>query len=368
MALLKIDWNKNLVQVTWGGLINPGIEPDDERVKVNFTGGKGLIYHVGYVSKRVVHFNGKSIDITCSVLKSNGTEMPLFKCEYSSESSPNPVVFTAMNPTKATNNVLKSIGKCLHKWSGNDFFGFRRNDVVNKNVTVECCKIVWVGIVSFGIPIINNPRYIYSVGSNNLRLQPGFESVRNVNGNDIHCQVVKTDVGPQFKCFLESDSVIGQSTKPTIAMNEILKNLGISKRRNLSGYEFFGFNRSDVLKVIKAPIEVYKDPLLKTLCDGVNDADLECTGSKKSNLCFEKLSAIMNRNAGPTSELKNTKSQKSRNAAIYDSVKLVSFDDVESMYICQFYINIFFAKINSLFQVLFCERIIPLMVNESQHS
>ena len=94
-------------------------------------------------------------------------------------------------------------------------------------------------------------------------------------------------------------------------MNQIFSTLHIPKKRNRSGDVFFGFNRSEDLKVLKCRIAEY------------NPGNVDPA--------FQKLENIRIRNAGKTSCLVK-KNRLSRNDAIHDAVKLASFDDVESKY------------------------------------
>ena len=95
------------------------------------------------------------------------------------------------------------------------------------------------------------------------------------------------------------------------------------KTRNRSGYEFFGFNRSDVLKVIMAPITSYSDPI-------VAKKSLNQKSTPDLDPILMKLDSIRDRNAGPTSTLQIKKSKIARNEAIHEAVNFGSFNDVES--------------------------------------
>ena len=221
----------------------------------------------------------QKVDVICSVLKSDTLAIPLFQCSYvpnntdpNNTENPSPITISSTNPTKTVNKLMKNFReKLTHKWSGNDFFGFRRNVLkqIASNVPGKSnnndCVISWEGVISYGVPIIDDRGYIFSSGTNSLRLQPGFESVRCINNSrKIRCKILKTDVGPHFRCETEDGTYFCQSQKPTVAMNELFKKLIITKTRNRSGYQFFGFNRSDVLNVIKAPYISYNDPINHT--------------------------------------------------------------------------------------------------------
>ena len=338
MALSKV-YNERNSYVSWGGIINIGDEPSDENEKLKFSCGKGLVYRIGYCCKRIVKTDDsvESIIIECKVVKANLSGCPLFQCSYKSNTNAEIITVSAKTPTEVTNKVLKKICKnCKHNWSGNEFFGFRRNDVLTAISTRNMGKVVvkfnWFGIKSYGIPIISDPRYLYSTGACHFRLQPGFESVRQVVLNEvteyiIHCKILQSESGPLFMCHTADKKHSFESIKPTIAMNGVLKALGILKTRNRSGYEFFGFNRADVLNVIKGDITSYSDPILNERYASTNET------------CLKKLEDIRVRNAGPTSHLLHKKSKIARNGTIHDIVKFASFGDVGSKYIYIYNIN-----------------------------
>ena len=268
----------------------------------------------------------------CTILKSSLTGTPLFQCSYKLDYNSDVCSITLKNPTDAANKVIKLLCGSKHKWSGNEFFGFRRNDVLQKiicdeSVNKTSVRFNWIGVKSYGTPIISDERYRYVSGNSYFRLQPGFESVRsvivnNINEFNIHCKILVYDEGPRFQCLEENtENVTNLTTKPTVAMNEMFKLLNIPKTRNRSGYEFFGFNRSDVLNVIKAPITSYHDPIIHN----------EVISNPNVDSYLNKLQAIHDRNAGATSYLLHKKSKYARNNAIHDAVKFTSFNDIESL-------------------------------------
>lgn len=323
MSLSK-DLSERLQYISCGGLLNVGEEPNANKVG-KFTGGKGLVYRIGHRCVRNVFCIDTHlfIEAECSVLRSTLSGVPLFQCTYKLDSTSELCSITTKNPTEVANKVVKKLTGSKHKWSGNDFFGFRRNDVIQKitngNNNSNSVKIGWLGVKSFGIPILLD-QYKYTSGNSSYRLQPGFEIIRSITINsvrnfNVHCQIVKTDQGPRFKCFSEDlQHVTALALKPTVAMKEIFDKLSIPKTRNRSGYEFFGFNRSEVLNVIKEPIISHQDPIIT------------------HTAALDKLQKIHDRNAGPTSSLVHKKSRYARNEAIHDAVKFGSFNDIESMF------------------------------------
>ena len=218
------------------------------------------MYKVGYESKRIVYRNHEKIEVLCSVSRSaNG--VPLFGCSFMLEGFGKKVLST--NPTNTTNKILKLLDVSVNKLSGNDFFGFHKQDVNQGN---KSARISLVGIQSYGVPVINDSRYMYCAGKHKLRLQPGFESVLQVNGFCIHCKIDRSLTSPKYVCFTEDEAQSCESSKPTLSMNNLFKALGIASTRNRSGYEFFGLNRIDVLQVLKTDILDYKDPIVEAEC------------------------------------------------------------------------------------------------------
>ena len=309
----KCESNQNY-QISWGGLICPGEKVTGE-YEEHFKGLNGkLCFKVGYKSKRIITLSNKrTVDVICSVTCS-GNGVPLFNC-----SSTEPEFsYTATNPTTAAKQIIKSICGKTRRVYGIDFFGFRRSDIIG---TSNSTKVNWVGVLSYGIPRLCDPRYIYKVGSKQIRLQPGYEIIRQVSNFMIHCKITESPTGPEFLCFTADESELSKSNKPTIAMTNIFKTLGIDLTRNRSGYEFFGLNRSDVLEVLTSQMIAYKDPVLEANSPYELGTDYEP---------LNKMASIRKRNAGPTTCLLNTKSMNSRNNAIHKAVEFASFGDVKS--------------------------------------
>ena len=143
----------------------------------------------------------------------------------------------------------------------------------------------------------------------------------------IYCKIREGETGPEFCC--QSGEVSTISIKPTPAIREMFEKLGISLTRNWSGYEFFGFNKPEVLSVIACPKADYFDPE-NTVNDGSKTKRKRVDANNYPAL--ERVAAIEARNAGKTSELLHNKSRVNRNAAIHDVVKMASSDDVKSEY------------------------------------
>ena len=108
-------------------------------------------------------------------------------------------------------------------------------------------------------------------------------------------------------------------------------------KKKISGYEFFGLQRPDVIKQLQAKVS------RKRKCGG----DIQEPGpiydtKKKKNVSqyplLDKVANIKTRDAGPTMSLK-PQAQKQRNTLIQEMVKFTSSEDVQSytVYVCQNY-------------------------------
>ena len=141
-------------------------------------------------------------------------------------------------------------------------------------------------------------------------------------------EILRGEAGPEFVCYTldknDNNKTIHscKSSKPTTAVNNILKCLNFQKTRNWSGYEFFGFNRSDVIHHLNSANknEEIDTCLQKKTCVNANNYPE-----------LVKIAHIQNRQAGKTESLFHQKSKNARNETIHNAVKLASQDDVESM-------------------------------------
>ena len=290
-----------------------------------------------------------NVMVQCEV-KISADKWPLFSCSYLPEDldESKRIYFTATNPTKATMSCLKSLGH-KRKWSGYDFFGLNKPDVMAAvttamqedgmsefEVTPEISEdpapslpnmrksgatIWWGGCLSYGVPVLEPPYQKTVSEGKSYRLQPGYVGVRVIQQlckeTEVLCEVTRGSSGPQFSCSL-ADSLDAPATfrTPTQAMYYIFQILGLNDlRRNWSGYEFFGFNKPKVLAQIACPSHHYRDS---------SDLDLE----KHPQLA--KIANIRARKGGPTNGLSGRRAKESRNEAIHDVVKLASFDSISS--------------------------------------
>lgn len=352
--------------VSWGGLVSPGNLPPP--MLIDSFSGHGLVYRIGYESKRTLKYlvadddKETFIDVFCSVQKSN-LGKPLFTCSYKMTSNESKQSFSGINPSRVTNKVLQLFGQKKKKWSGNEFFGFRREDVqriindydsktsqenngnesnqeilfsVNNNPVpnVGCnnCTISWVGIQSIGTPnTLEN--YLMKVGNKYLRMQPGYTAVREVTTSEglkvkVYCRVVECAYGPEFECFTEGENIKFSSTKPTKAMKEMFGHLNVKTLRHWSGFEFFGFNNTTVINQI---MHIDKTVINEDSAENdMNRSDKRVRVDANKYPQLTKIASIQARNAGKTSFLQNKKSQTARNNAIHEAVALGSQDDVKS--------------------------------------
>ena len=147
----------------------------------------------------------------------------------------------------------------------------------------------WLGVQSFGHIVTGefSDSFIKEHESERYHIRQGFHSTRGVkciSGKVIvvNCKVSNHGPLPNYVCEANDFSV--RSENITTVVSKILKCLGAITKRHWSGYEFFGFHRKDVLKVLKVP---------NRNCDPFEDDTLK------------DILNIRVRNAGPTSNLKS---------------------------------------------------------------
>ena len=99
-------------------------------------------------------------------------------------------------------------------------------------------------------------------------------------------------------------------------VKKMFKALNVQFKKKWSGYEFFGFMKSDVLEYVS--VSKNQDGRAK-LSNHLNSHDPLKPGLN-----------IRAKNAGPTSSLLHQKSVVSRNDAVHQLVQYVSFGDVKS--------------------------------------
>ena len=121
----------------WGGIIDPWTAPPNEFCG-NFMGQSGVVYRPNYTVIRKCRrggsgSDGEFVDVQCKVTKSK-LNKPLFECSYEN------VRMLATSCSKASRDILSSLGQTGKRWSGTEFFGFYREDVVQAVTAIsdEC--------------------------------------------------------------------------------------------------------------------------------------------------------------------------------------------------------------------------------------
>ena len=188
---------------------------------------------------------------------------------------------------------------------------------------------------------MNSEKYIKRIGKVNCRLQPGYEAIRTIKKENnsvvkLHLKIVQSHEGPIYQAFTLVEPVIDVSSLiigriPT----EIFEKLGVSVKKHWSGFEFFGLDKADVLKVITAPYHEYADTVDNKLLanqGNINTIVENKLEDKKQEEVLQHIINIRRRNAGETSTLCK-KASKTRNAAIRKVVDYVSFGDIKSKFI-----------------------------------
>lgn len=109
--------------VIWGGILNPGIAPPNEFCS-DFMGPSGVVYRPNYtVLRKCRGPDGEFVNVHCSIIRSS-LNKPLFQCSYED------VKLLARTCSKVSNDILNKLGQSGKRWSGTEFFGFYREDVV----------------------------------------------------------------------------------------------------------------------------------------------------------------------------------------------------------------------------------------------
>jgi len=117
-----------------------------------------------------------------------------------------------------------------------------------------------------------------------------------------------------------------QETKPNTAVTSLCKYLGLDYKRNVSGYEFWGLKRPDVIEKLQ------RSQSKKRKCaDNSEDADVISNSQTKKTACsilyLKKVSKTRIRNAGTTKCLK-PQARSDRNKLIHEIGQFTSFGDV----------------------------------------
>lgn len=371
--------------IKWRGLVSFGEAIAVQKKNspwVRSSEGRDYLIRPGFKSERSITLaNGDVCQVFCEVIKPGF--VPLFKCTCEEKS----VEIIATTPTQAANNVLKALGFQTNKhWSGPIFFGFLRQEIFSKlsvnrvsdnneneifntneceasscdtdNVTINIAQrsgrlVNWLGILSVGEDPpcddgISSTLWSYGSGDNVVPLRPGYDARLAINSEgksfEISCKIVSSlssNFGPIFQCEVISGGenlYPTQEVKPTTAVRNVFNFLKIKDyRKKISGYEFFGFQRKDVIRQLQA--KVSRKRQLSTDEDLFTTLDDTRVVKKKFVSQYPLLDKIANtktRNAGPTKSLK-PQGRKERNTLIHEMVKFTSSNDVQSyiVYLCQ---------------------------------
>lgn len=203
--------------VKWNKILSIGTAPCSD-YSGNFS-HKDLVFRENYEISRNVKVlredlvglvKNDFVEVICKIHVST-LKKPLFKCRITTLNKS----FLANTSTTVANKLLSYLGH-KKKWSGPEFFGFRRqdvrlavsesaadvnnyenNDVVMKDATKEIdipniqrdVQLAWVGVVSLGNQVVNDPNYDYVLSETKISIQPGFLSVRDVTKNGVTYRV-----------------------------------------------------------------------------------------------------------------------------------------------------------------------------------
>lgn len=334
------------MEQSWDGIINIGLEIKDLNIVDLWRTPNGLVYRDGYCCKRSMKVGDITYELRNRIFKSERGN-PMFETVY--EDKDGPVRLMSKNPTTVYRSVLQKLKVQIKgKLNGQRFFGLSTKDYESaldskcNNLTmntlfadkdsdnfipVHVRKSTFKRVVSTGIPFYD-PGYERKICNVSCRLQPGYEIIRQMqlpNSSmyiDVHLCIERGDDGPIFKGFTKSEPIINVSNKDIgIVVGEVFSELKINKRKNWSGVEFFGLDRSEVIDITSKPPKIPNDPSEEL--DNVNDY----SEISVLNDAYQ----IRRRNAGPTSNL-CPKAIKARNETIHKLVQYASFGDVASMY------------------------------------
>jgi len=308
----------------------------------------------GYVGIRKIDTqNGQSFKVFCEIFSSN-QNYPLFKCNVFNDSDELLASITRPKISSAVHSCLKEMHLVTKKrWAGTQFFGLTTSDyhaklleveasnnnidtttetVPQKDFSTENIELTngsktygWINVVQYGK--VGNFRY------KDIPLNVGYVSHREVTCTSgkvlVSCKIELDSCDSRrlsYICSSENQSY--QHSQISVAVNSYLKQINCVGKKHWSGYDFFGITRKEV-----------KITLNKMVNDASSNHDDIPSSSKqlkpKSSQQPEVLnvvSNILNRNAGPTSNLSKKSYKDSRNKAIHSVVDSASFGDVRSKY------------------------------------
>ena len=333
-------------KLLWDSVVNIGVSVEE------FYSGS-FKCNKGYSALRKIITESDQFDCFCNVLES-GNGQPMFECILKNGEDKIGMSLS-MNPTTAAKKILKLANVNFSIKSGNNFFGFDRKEVIhlmnnttttNQEITSnyevvdnDCTldsafssrNLRWHGVVDYG-RAVDNIHFQCKLGSGSFNLHCGYESIRiaktdNDDEIEIHSKVECENERPMFKVFtIEFPLVSFSNVKATVCVKQMLNFLGIKTNKKWSGYEFFGFMKPEVLKIIS----------IDHINIETSSKHKKCTAKKlkraevKEHIPIRYALNIRSRNAGGTSSLINSKSVNARNEAIHELVEYISFGDVKS--------------------------------------
>ena len=207
------------------------------------------------------------------------------------------------------------------------------------NIVKKSEKVVnWLGIKYIGKDTPNSVKWSYCHNGKHVLLRPGYDARQLIchNGKsfEVSCQLIQQselgEFGPLFRCeVLQDDQTVFTfaETKPT-TLNKVFEYFILENyKKNLSGYEFFGLIRPEVIQQLHQclnKVNVRKRKPAECLepnnLDGSSRIKRKPAAALMPYPLLEKLSKTKTRNAGPTSGLQ-IKSQKDRNALVHEAVQ-----------------------------------------------
>ncbi|XP_066925516.1 uncharacterized protein [Clytia hemisphaerica] len=197
----------------------------------------------------------------------------------------------------------------------------------------------WLDVVEWGIRK-DHPAFIKNTGrkqdSKKIYLQPGYHALRTiklVSGEmmTVNLKIKEEDNKPKYVISSEHDEICEESFIISTCLSNFLdKAKAVRTKKNWSGFEFFGMQRTDVQRKLVAELDEH----LEGYCPGEiseDDGGDDTNHAQliKSQPLMKNILNIRKRNAGPTSSL-CPKAIKARNEVIHNVVKYVSFGDEKS--------------------------------------
>lgn len=135
-------------------------------------------------------------------------------------------------------------------------------------------------------------------------IRPGYHSCRSVNlGVDhsikLNWKIEKGDNGPIYRAYTEEDPLVDiSSTIIGSCVNKALQALGVNSKKHWSGFEYFGFMKSDFME------KLTQIDLPTGYCNNDNDFVSEDHNKDvNKDTILQKLHNVRKRNGGTTSSL-----------------------------------------------------------------